>query len=200
MVIKISTDLIKELRNKTGAGIMLCKSVLDQNNGNFEESLNSLHLKSATFANKKSIKTTKEGIICSYIHTGNRLGVLVEMNCETDFVARQPEFKLLAKNIAMQIASSDLIEFITLDKIPEEIKEKELKLEENKCDLSNKSDLIKRNIVLERVNKTLKSKVLIEQNYIKDPKITIGNLLEQNVTFFGENIQITKFVKFKLGE
>jgi elongation factor Ts len=200
MVMEISTDLIKKLREKTGAGIMLCKSILNKNNGDFEKSLNSLHLIGAGFANKKSLKIAKEGIIYSYIHTGNRLGVLLEINCETDFVARQLEFKSLAKDIAMQIASSDLIEFITLDQIPKEIKEKEFKFEENKSDLWNKSDLIKHSIIEERVNKTLKSKVLLEQNFIKNPKITINNLLEQNIIFFGENIKISRFAKFKLGE
>jgi elongation factor Ts len=200
MAMEISTDLIKRLRDKTGAGIMLCKSVLSQNNGDFEKSLSSLHLIGAGFADKKSLKIAKEGIIYSYIHTGSRLGVLIEINCETDFVARQAEFKLLAKDIAMQIASSDLIEFIALSEIPTEIKEKELKFEENKEDLLNKSDSIKQNIITERVNKTLKSKALLEQNFIKNPKITINNLLEQNIIFFGENIKITKFAKFKLGE
>jgi elongation factor Ts len=200
MAIEISVDLIKKLRDKTGAGIMLCKSTLNQNNGDFEKSLNSLYLNRATFANKKNTKATKEGIIYSYIHTGERLGILVEINCETDFVSRQPEFKLLAKNIAMQIASSDLTKFIKLNEIPQEFKEEELKIERVKSDLFGKPDLIKYDIIEKRVNKTLRSKVLLEQNYIKDPKLTINDLLQQNIVFFGENIQIARFVKFKLGE
>ena len=200
MVIKINTDLIKKLRGQTGAGIMLCKLVLTENNGDFEKSLIALQLKGEATADKKSSRSVKEGIIDAYIHTGQRLGILLEINCETDFVARQVEFRLLAKDIAMQIASSDNIEFICLTDVPDRIRKNEWELEKNNSELLNKPELIRNNIIEGRVNKNLKSKVLLEQNYIKNPKITIKSLLDQNITLFGENIKIAKFVRFKLGE
>ena len=200
MITKTNTTLIKKLRDKTGAGIMLCKLALNENKGNFEKALAALRLKDEATASKKSIRTVKEGVIDAYIHTGSRLGVLLEINCETDFVARQEEFKTLVRDIAMQIASSENIEFIHVKDISNKTRENEWKFEEKNFKLSNTSEVLKNKIIEERVSKSLKSKVLLEQNFIKNPKITIKSLIEQNITLFGENIRITRFVKFKLGE
>lgn len=195
----INLKLIKELRDKTGAGMMQCKQALTENAGDLKKSIETLRLKGELIADKKSIRDTKEGLIESYIHIGNKLGILLEINCETDFVAREIEFKLLAKNIAMQIAASPDVEFISIDQISEEIKNKEWDFEQKKSDLIGKPEEIKNKIVNGRINKTFQTKMLLEQPYIKDPAITIKDLIQQKIVLFGENIKIKRFVRFKLG-
>jgi len=138
MTVDINPQTIKKLREKTGAGMMTCKQALIENNGDFEKAIEFLKLKGIATANKKSGRNTQEGIIYSYIHTGNKLGILLEINCETDFVARRPEFNELAKNIAMQIASNENIEVISLNDISESMKNEVWQFESNKEDLINK--------------------------------------------------------------
>lgn len=200
MTVDINPQTIKKLREKTGAGMMTCKQALIENNGDFEKAIDFLKLKGIATANKKSGRNTQEGIIYSYIHTGNKLGILLEINCETDFVARRPEFNELAKNIAMQIASNENIEVISLNDISESMKNEVWQFESNKEDLINKPEEIKNKIVSGRVEKTLKTKVLLEQPFIRDSNITVEDYIKQTISILGENIKVRRFVRYILGE
>ena len=196
---EITAKIVKELRDKTGAGMMNCKKALQDNNGNFEKAIEDLRLKGMATADKKATRNANEGIIGAYIHTGSKIGVLIEVNCETDFVARRSEFKDLVKNIAMQIASDSKIEIISMDDISEELKIKTNEFENNKEDLLNKPEKIKQQIVEGRVNKILKTKVLLEQPYIRNTDITVNELIKETISLLGENIKIARFERFILG-
>ena len=200
MTLEISAQTIKKLRDKTGAGMMNCKKALTENNGDFEKAVEALKLKGMATADKKASRNTQEGLIFSYIHTGNKLGILLEINCETDFVARRPEFNDLAKNIAMQIASNQDIEVISSSDIPQKLKDEVWKFESAKEDLQNKPDEIRNKIISGRVEKTLKTKVLLEQQYIRDSNITVEQFIKQAVGVLGENIKVRRFVRYILGE
>jgi elongation factor Ts len=196
---EISAKIVKELREQTGAGMMNCKQALKDNDGDFEKALKALRLKGMATADKKSSRAANEGLIDCYIHTGNKLGILIEVNCETDFVARREEFKELVKNIGMQIASNPEVTIISTDDISEEMRKQEWEFEINKPDLVNKPDEIKNKIVEGRVNKALNSKVLLEQSYIREPNITVGELIKQKIALLGENIKVKRFTRYELG-
>ena len=196
----INPTLVKELREKTGAGMMNCKKALQETDGDFDKAIEILRQKGLASADKKAERQAKEGIIESYIHTGAKLGVLVEVNCETDFVARRPEFQNLAKDIAMQIAASPNVNFISTDEIPSDLIEKEKKIELGKEDLANKPDQIKEKIVTGRIEKLFKAQSLLDQEFIKDNNINVEELVKQNIANLGENIKIARFVRFQLGE
>lgn len=200
MTVDITPQTIKKLREKTGAGMMNCKQALTENNGDFEKAVEFLKLKGMATADKKASRNTQEGIIYSYIHTGNKLGILLEVNCETDFVARRPEFQELAKNIAMQIASNENIEVISSSDISPSLKDKVWQFESSKEDLTNKSDDIRNKIISGRVDKNLKTKVLLEQSFIRDTNITVEQYIKQTIGILGENIKIRRFVRYILGE
>lgn len=200
MDFKISAELVKQLREKTGAGMMNCKKVLQENEGNFDKAIESLRQKGLAFADKKGVRKTSEGIIESYIHTGGKLGVLVEVNCETDFVARRPEFQQLVKDIAMQIAACPDVNYVSITDIPISIIEREKNIEANKKDLNNKSDQIKSKIVEGRIDKILRTQSLLDQLYIRDNTKTIEELIKQTIAQIGENIKITRFIRFQLGK
>jgi elongation factor Ts len=200
MTIEISSQLVKELREKTGAGMMNCKKALQETQGNFEKAVESLRQKGLASADKKADRKASEGIIESYIHTGAKLGVLVEVNCETDFVARRTEFQELTKNIAMQIAACPSINYVSLSNIPTEVIEKERFIESGKEDLINKPVEIKEKILDGRVQKILKMQSLLDQPFIKDPNITIDELIKQKISLLGENIKVSRFTRFQLGE
>jgi len=200
MTVDINPQTIKKLREKTGAGMMTCKQALTENNVNFDKAVEFLKLKGIATANKKASRNTQEGIIYSYIHTGNKLGILLEINCETDFVARRPEFNELAKNIAMQIASNDNIEVISLDSISESMKNEVWQFENNKEDLINKPEEIRNKIISGRVEKALKTKVLLEQPFVRDSNITVEQYIKQIIAILGENIKVRRFVRYTLGE
>jgi elongation factor Ts len=200
MSIEISSKLVKELREKTGAGMMNCKKALQETQGNFEKAVESLRQKGLASADKKADRKASEGIIESYIHTGAKLGVLVEVNCETDFVARRIEFQELTKNIAMQIAACPSINYVSLSNIPTEVIEKERFIESGKEDLINKPVEIKEKILDGRVQKILKMQSLLDQPFIKDPNITIDELIKQKISLLGENIKVSRFTRFQLGE
>jgi elongation factor Ts len=200
MTLEINAKIVKKLRDKTGAGMMNCKKALIENNGDFEKAIESLKLKGMAIADKKSARNTNEGIIHTYIHTGNKLGIMIEVNCETDFVAKRPEISELARNVAMQIASNADIEFISSDDIDETAKEKVRQFENSKDDLENKPAEIKAKIVGGRVEKSLKAKVLLDQEYIRDSNITVEDYIKQTIGIIGENIKIARFVRYVLGE
>jgi len=197
---EISAKLVKELRDKTGAGMMDCKKALGENDGDITKSIEWLRQKGISSAEKKAGRTAAEGLVHSYIHFGGRIGVLVEVNCETDFVARGEKFKELVNNIAMQIAACPNVEFIKVEDIPANISAKEKEIEMGRDDLGNKPENIKEKIVQGRIDKRLKELALVEQPFIKDQNITIEELVKRSMSELGENIQIRRFTRFNLGE
>ena len=200
MKTEIDAKTVKKLREETGAGMMNCKKALAEHNGNYEKAVEYLRLKGIATANKKASRNTKEGLIYSYIHTGNKLGILLEVNCETDFVARREEFADLAKNIAMQIASNSDIQVVQLEDILESTKKEVHKFESAKEDLQNKPEEIRNKIIEGRVEKSLKKQVLLEQEYIRDPGITVNEYIKQVIGVLGENIRVSRFTRYLLGE
>jgi elongation factor Ts len=200
MKIEINAQTVKKLRDETGAGMMNCKKALTENNGDYEKAIDSLRLKGMATADKKASRNTNEGLIYAYIHTGSKLGILVEVNCETDFVARRPEFNDLAKNIGMQIASNPEIEVVSTEDILESVKDEVWKFESAKEDLKNKPEEIRNKIVLGRVAKSLKKQVLLEQEYIRDPSLTVNEYIKQVVSVLGENMRVSRFTRYVLGE
>ena len=200
MKTEIDAKIVKKLRDETGAGMMNCKQALIENNGDYEKAIQYLKLKGMATADKKSSRNTNEGLIYSYIHTGNKLGIMLEINCETDFVARREEFSDLAKNVAMQIASNPDILFVNTEDILPSVKEEIRLFESSKDDIKNKPDDIKNKIVEGRVEKSLKKQVLLEQEYIRDPNITVNEYIKQVISVLGENIKVSRFTRFVLGE
>lgn len=200
MSLEISPKLVKELREKTGAGMMNCKKALQESEGDFEKAVESLRQKGLASADKKVGRKASEGLIEAYIHTGGKLGVLVEVNCETDFVARRPEFQQLAKNIAMQIAACPSVNYVSVEDIPAEVREIERNIEASKEDLSTKPEAIRFKIVEGRMDKILKMQSLLDQPFIRDNNQTIEELVKQTISLLGENIKISRFIRFQLGE
>lgn len=196
----ISAKQVKELRDKTGAGMMDCKKALQESDGDLQKAVEWLRQKGITSAAKKEGRVAAEGLVESYIHTGGRVGVLVEINCETDFVARRDEFKSLARDIAMQIAACPNVEVVKTSEIPEESIAHEREIEMGREDLAKKPENIRAKIVDGRIEKRLKELSLMDQPFIKDQNITIEELIKQSVATLGENIQIRRFSRFTLGE
>lgn len=197
---EISAKIVKELRDKTGAGMMDCKKALGENDGDINKSIEWLRQKGITSAEKKSGRVAAEGLVGSYIHTGGRVGVLVEVNCETDFVARREEFQQLVHNIALQIAACPNVEYVKVADIPQDIVEREKAIEMGRDDLGNKPDNIKEKIVAGRIEKRVKELSLLDQPYIRDQNITVEELVKQAISQLGENIQVRRFTRFVLGE
>ncbi len=197
---EISAKLVKELRDQTGAGMMDCKKALKETAGDLTKATEWLRQKGIASAEKKAGRTAAEGAVGSYIHTGARVGVLVEVNCETDFVARGDAFQELVRNVAMQIAACPNVEFVTTDDIPEDVKERETNIEMGRDDLGNKPEAMKAKIVEGRVNKRLKELALLEQPFIKDSSLSVADMVKQLAGKIGENIQVRRFTRYTLGE
>jgi elongation factor Ts len=200
MKTEIDAKIVKKLRDETGAGMMNCKKALLDNDGDYEKAIESLRLKGMATADKKASRNTNEGLIYSYIHTGNKLGILIEVNCETDFVARREEFSDLAKNLAMQIASNPEIQVVSMEDISELTKIEVQRFESAKEDLQNKPEEIRNKIVEGRMEKSLKRQVLLDQEYIRDPNITVNEYIKQVISLLGENIKVARFTRYVLGE
>ena len=197
---EISAKLVKELRDQTGAGMMDCKKALKESSGDLNKATEWLRQKGIASAEKKAGRTAAEGSVGSYIHTGARVGVLVEVNCETDFVARGDAFQELVRNVAMQIAACPNVEFVTTDDIPADVKERETSIEMGRDDLGNKPEAMKAKIVEGRVNKRLKELALLEQPFIKDSSLSVAEMVKQLAGKIGENIQVRRFTRYTLGE
>ncbi|MFQ6537238.1 MULTISPECIES: translation elongation factor Ts [Aphanothece] len=197
---QISAKLVKDLRDKTGAGMMDCKKALSETNGDSDKAIEWLRQKGIASAEKKAGRTAAEGAIGSYIHTGARVGVLVEVNCETDFVARGEIFQELIRNVAMQIAACPSVDYVTTDAIPAEVADREKQIEMGRDDLAGKKEEMKEKIVAGRIGKRLKEMALMDQPYIKDSTMTVAELVKQVAGKVGENIQVRRFVRFNLGE
>ena len=197
---EISAKLVKELRDVTGAGMMDCKKALAETGGDKDKAVEWLRQKGIASAEKKSGRTAAEGAIGSYIHTGARVGVLVEVNCETDFVARGEIFQELIRNVAMQIAACPSVDYVKVDDIPSEVADREKQIEMGRDDLAGKKEEMKEKIVAGRIGKRLKEMALMDQAYIKDSTITVEEMVKQVAGKVGENIQVRRFVRFNLGE
>jgi elongation factor Ts len=197
---EISAKAVKELRERTNAGMMDCKKALQETDGDMEKAIEWLRQKGLASAGKKAGRVAAEGLVDSYIHTGGRIGVLVEVNCETDFVARNQAFSELVRNIAMQIAACPNVEYVRVSDIPPEVAEKEKAIEMGKDDLAGKPENIKEKIVSGRIEKRLKEMSLLDQPYIKDQSMSVEELVKQAIAQLGENIQIRRFSRYVLGE
>ena len=197
---EISAKLVKELRDQTGAGMMDCKKALKETSGDLTKATEWLRQKGIASAEKKAGRTAAEGSVGSYIHTGARVGVLVEVNCETDFVARGDAFQELVRNVAMQIAACPNVEFVSTDDIPADVKERETNIEMGRDDLGNKPEAMKAKIVEGRVNKRLKELALLEQPFIKDSSLSVADMVKQLAGKIGEYIQVRRFTRYTLGE
>ncbi len=195
----ISAADIKKLREKTSAGIMDCKAALKEANGDFDEAVKILRKKGLSAAAKKAGREAKEGVIGSYIHSNDKIGVLVEVNCETDFVARTDDFKEMVRNIAMHVAASDP-RFVDREEVTDEIlaQEKEIYLDQAKA--SGKPDNIAEKIVEGKMKKFYGEVCLLEQPYVKNPDMTVQDYVAETVGKLGENISVSRFVRFSLGE
>jgi elongation factor Ts len=197
---EISAKQVKELRDKTGAGMMDCKKALSESNGDLTEAIEWLRKKGLASAGKKVGRLTAEGLVDSYIHTGGRIGVLVELNCETDFVARNEAFKHLVQDIAKQIAACPNVEFVRVEDIPPDVVEREKSIAMGAEALQGKPEAIKEKIVQGKLDKTLQELCLMNQPFIRDQSITVEELVKQSVSQLGENIRIRRFVRFVMGE
>ncbi len=195
----IGAQEVKELRNRTGAGIMDCKSALTEADGDIEKAIEILRTKGLAKAAKKAGRIVSEGLVGSYIHAGGKIGVLVEVNCETDFVAKTDDFKQFVKDIAMHIAASSP-QFVKREDVPEEIKEKEKKIYETQAKEAGKPEKIIDKIVSGKLDKFLSEICLLEQPFIKDPDKTVNDLLQETIAKLGENISIRRFVRYQLCE
>jgi elongation factor Ts len=195
---EISAALVKELRDKTGSGIMDCKQALKENNGDLEKSLDYLRKKGLATAQKRSGRDAKEGVVQSYIHMGGKIGVLVEVNCETDFVAKNEDFQEFAKNVAMHIAAAAPMG-LGPEEIPESVIAREREIYKERALEQGKPANIVDKIVDGQIEKFYKESCLLSQAYIKDPKITITDLLNETIAKIGENIKIRRFARFQLG-
>jgi elongation factor Ts len=197
--LEISASMVKDLREKTGVGIMDCKKALKECNGDMDQAVDYLRKKGIATAQKRGGRATSEGQIQSYIHTGGKIGVLVEVNCETDFSAKTEDFTEFVKNIAMHIAATNPL---ALDKesIPADILKKEKEIYYTQAKDSGKPDKVIDKIVEGKMKKFYSEASLLEQQYVKNPDITIQDLLNEMIAKTGENIVINRFIRYQLGE
>ena len=199
MALTIDASTVKQLRDKTGAGMMDCKNALKESNGDLDGAVDYLRKSGAAKAEKKGSRATKEGLVYSYIHAGGRLGVMIEVNCETDFVAKTDGFVELCHNLAMQVAATNPIS-LDKDSVPDDViaKEKEIYTEQAKS--SGKPDNIIEKMVEGRLSKFFQENCLMEQAYIKDSDKKVSDLMTETIATLGENITISKFTRFAVGE
>jgi elongation factor Ts len=200
---EITAGAVKSLREKTGAGMVDCKNALTEAGGNEEQAIEVLRKKGMATAGKKAGRVTAEGAVGSYIHMGGKVGVLVEVNCESDFVARGDEFQQLVKDIAMHIAAASP-SYVRRDEVPQDVtaKEREITMEQLKNDPKNSSkpaDVLDK-IIEGRLNKFFEEVVLLDQPFVKDPAKTIGELISEKISTIKENITIRRFTRYKMGE
>jgi len=197
-MVTISADLVKQLREKTGAGIMDCKTALKDNNGDMEKAIEFLRKKGLATAAKRAGRAVSEGTIQSYIHMGGKLGVLVEVGCETDFVAKNDDFQHFARNIAMHIAASNPLGIVPED-IPQETIDKEMEIYKAQAKETGKPDNILEKIAQGKLQKFIKENCLMDQPYVRNPDITVADLLNELIAKIGENITIKRFSRFQVG-
>ncbi len=195
----ITAAMVKELRDKSGVGMMDCKKALQESDGDFDKAMEILRKKGIAKAAKRADRVANEGVVMSYIHPGNNLGVLVEVNCETDFVANTDGFKDFAKNVAMHIAASAPVA-IKREDVDQETVANEMKILKEQALASGKPEHIVEKIVQGRLDKYYSEICLLEQAYVKDPDKTIQDLLTETIAQVGENVTIRRFARFRIGE
>ncbi|RDV82433.1 translation elongation factor Ts [Ammonifex thiophilus] len=196
---EIPAKLVKELRERTGAGMMDCKKALMETGGDIEKAIIYLREKGLAAAAKRAGRVAAEGVITAYIHPGNRVGVLVEVNCETDFVARTEEFRQFAHDIALQIAAAKP-EYVAREDVPPEVVEREKEILRAQARNEGKPEHVIEKMVEGRLEKFFKEVCLLEQPFIKNPEITVRDLLNELIAKIGENIVIRRFTRYELGE
>lgn len=196
---EINIALVKELREISGAGVMDCKKALAETKGNLEKALEYLRERGLKVALKKQDREAKEGLVEAYIHPGGRIGVLVEVNCETDFVARTPEFQTLAKDLTLHIAAANPL-YPSRNLIPQEVLEKEKKIYRTQAVMEKKPEKIIDKYVEGKLEKYFGEVCLLDQPFVKDQSITIKDLLQQHIALVGENLSIKRFARFQLNE
>jgi len=197
--LNITSAMVKELRDKTGAGMMDCKEALAASDGDFEKAIDYLRKKGMSAATKRSSKAAKDGVITSYIHMGGKIGVLVELNCETDFVAKTENFQALAKDLTMQVAAANPL-YVNPEDIPAEALEREKAIYRSQLLEEKKPEKIWDKIVEGKLKKYYEEVCLLQQKFIKDQDITIATLVNNMIAKTGENIIVRRFVRFQLGE
>ena len=195
----ITAAMVKKLRDATGAGMMECKAALKEANGNMEDAITILRKRGLAQATKKAGRSTNEGLIGSYIHMGGKIGVLVEVNCESDFVARTEDFQSLAREIAMHVAASSP-QYVRREDVPGDILDRERAIYRGQLEGQNKPPGVIEKIVEGKLNSFYEQVCLLDQPSIRDPKVTIGQTVQAAVAKLGENITVARFVRFKLGE
>jgi len=196
---EITAQMVKDLRDRTGAPFLDCKNALNDSDGDIEKALDLLKIKGVAKASKKASRETPEGFITSYIHAGGKIGVLLEINCETDFVARNEEFQQLSREIAMQIAAANP-QYVNSGDVPESVVEKEKEVMKAQVIEEGKKPEIVDKIVEGKINKFFEEMCLLEQAYIREPKTKISVLIQNAIAKIGENIVVRRFERFQLGE
>lgn len=196
---EISSEIVKKLRDKTGAGMMDCKRALTETNGDMEAAIDFLRKKGAAVAAKRADKETNQGVVEAYIHAGGRIGTMIELNCETDFVAKTPGFKQLAHDIAMQIAAMTP-QYISREQIEKKVLDKELEIYKTAAMNEGKPEQIAEKIAQGRLDKFYQEVVLLEQSFIKDSGKTIKDLIDEETAKVGEKLSIRRFVRYQLGD
>ena len=196
---EITAAQVKKLRELTGAGMMECKAALTEAKGDIEEATTILRKRGLAQATKKAGRTTNEGVIGHYIHMGGKIGVLVEVNCESDFVARTEDFQSVVKEIAMHIAAASPV-YVRREDVPAEVLDRERDIYRSQMEGQNKPPQVIEKIIEGKLNSFYEQVCLLDQPSIRDPKVTIGQLVQQAIAKLGENIAVPRFVRFKLGE
>lgn len=194
----VTSSMVKELREKTGAGMMDCKEALTVSGGDFEKAIDFLRKKGMSAATKRSSKAAKDGVIASYIHMGGKIGVLVEVNCETDFVAKTDDFRLLAKELTMHIAAANP-RYLKSEHIPPDVLEREKEIYRSQAMAEKKPEKIWDKIIEGKLKKYYEDVCLLDQKFIKDTALTVGTLVSNMIAKTGENIVIRRFMRFQLG-
>jgi len=199
----VTASAVKSLREKTGAGMMECRNALQEANGNEEQAIDVLRKRGVAKGAKAASRIAAEGVVGSYIHMGGKVGVMVEVNCETDFVGRTPEFQQLVKDIAMHIAAAEP-RFVSREEVAADVIDKEREIAvaqaKNEPKNANKPENVLEKIAEGRINKFYEETVLLDQPFVKDPSKTVGELLTENVARTGERISVRRFTRYKMGE
>jgi len=196
--LEISADIVKELRVKTGAGIMDCKEALKISSGNFEKAIDHLREKGLSAATKKSSRATKDGLVTSYIHMGGKVGVMIEVNCETDFVAKTEDFKTLTRDLAMHVAAMNPL-YVKPEDVPEAALQREKDIYRKQVIAEGKPEKIADKIVEGKLKKYYEEVCLVKQKFIKDTNQTVEDLIKAAIAKTGENILVKRFVRYQLG-
>jgi len=194
---EITAAMVKELRSQSGAGIMECKSALKETKGDVEDAITFLRKKGLAKADKKSDRSTSEGKVGTYIHQGGKIGVMLQLNCETDFVANTPDFEELVRDVAMHIAAAKP-RFATREEVTEEVLEKEREIFAHQAKESGKPENIIDKIVTGKMEKFYAENCVLEQPFVKDTDVTIGELIKQKIALLGENINLSQFARFEI--